>query len=1542
MLEKRIIFLVLFFMSGIVFSQSYPNDREKFVKYFQKSLQEFGRGDFRDFAHRDLEKSLLESSDFPNDYFNKMVETCNLMESKRLSPYPEIYNYVFSVYSFIKGKQSQASFTAWHSSVNKLLDLRDTRKFTDFIELSAGFFSKTLIAASSNFDWYYYGGSYSFEFTDKPFIRFANGTLACRVENRDSDTKDKQPYVDSLVIMTTSGVYDPILRKWEGNGGVLNWEKVGLSKIETYATLSKYEISLKTATFTADSVTLKTPYFNRTIKGKLTDRAQKINREMDKIYPQFISYESRLPIKNIRPDVDYDGGFSLQGSSFVGVGFPIAPAKIIIYRNSKPFIYASSQQFTIAPKRITSASTGIKMVFNVTDSISHPGVDFSYDLDKKIVEMARTKSGIGQSPFEDSYHQLDMYMPKLTWNTETSDLNITYEIGTSQEQRIARLESKNYFDEKLYDYIQGMEAVHPLVAISKYCYKYDEYTMPEGKIASALNKTIEQAKSLMLDLSTYGFISYDTETKMVTVNKKTMNYIEFKAGNKDFDNIVFICDFKPKELKGYTEDQIKEDAYLQAVRQEYVDKTEKRRMMKNFATISLSSLDIYANAVDFVRISEPQNTIVFPVKNEVTIKKDRNFEFAGWINSGKMELDAINAQFVYKDFKIVLLKTDKSTFRVMPLSEKDGKKPIGMTSSISGIVGELFVDDPSNRSGVNKKITDFPKLKSVKNSFVYYNSKAIMRGSYDSTRFYYTVLPFDIDSLDNFYEKDFKVIGELTSAGIFPKIKQNLTIMPDYSFGFSTKAAPGGYEFYGTKAKYDNKIILSNNGLQGAGQIDFVESSSTSLNLFTFLPDSCVGLAKFVNKPVESGIQFPDVTCAEAYITYIPKNNLLKAASTARNELAMFKGEAKLSGMAFVRAEGLRGKGTIDMKTAQIFSFDFKFKRWDIDADTAEFDLKNTHAEEGEDEMAFKSSNVKSHISFAERRGEFISNDGTSLVSFPTNLYICKMDKLNWWMDKESIEIETNSGEEALADNDLNLVGPNFFSVHPKQDSLQFRAPKAFFSLSDKTIYCSKVEFIDVADARIYPDSMKLTIRKKAKMDPLSNARIVANYITQYHTFLKCDLEITARRKYSGKGIYPYYDRDSMLTNFTMDRIFLDSTEQTEARGKIAEDAKFYLSKQFDYYGNITVKAALPTIIFTGATRMNHSCEKFPRAWIAFSAKIDPDNIQIPIDPDMKSIDGKSLTSGIIWRDSRALDSIKLYPTFLSPIQNVDDPAAMTASGLLQYNADASEFQISSKAKLLNRSEKGNYIALHTESCSMNGDGIINFGMDFGDAPKIDAVGYVNYDQRTTKTSINATIRYFFPFDKGLMESIATKINAVEGLKPMELSNTTLEEALVQWTDRKTADKIKSDYTLKGEVSKLPSELEATITITGVKLSSYDDSKMQEKGIISNGDEAVLLNMYEKTVMKVVPLKAFFQQIYSGNGGDKFGLYINIPGGRDYYFDYSMEKKDGTLKVITGDSELEASVNGIKEDKRKAKNYKYEMSTQRIYLSKFLRLFGGE
>ena len=86
---RNSLLLILLFLHTIVNAQqTYSNNREKFVKEFQKSLMEFGKGEFHDFAKKDLPVILLETADFPESYFSKMVETCNLMETKKLKPYP--------------------------------------------------------------------------------------------------------------------------------------------------------------------------------------------------------------------------------------------------------------------------------------------------------------------------------------------------------------------------------------------------------------------------------------------------------------------------------------------------------------------------------------------------------------------------------------------------------------------------------------------------------------------------------------------------------------------------------------------------------------------------------------------------------------------------------------------------------------------------------------------------------------------------------------------------------------------------------------------------------------------------------------------------------------------------------------------------------------------------------------------------------------------------------------------------------------------------------------------------------------------------------------------------------------------------------------------------------------------------------------------------------------------------------------------------------------------------------------------------------------
>jgi hypothetical protein len=341
---------------------------------------------------------------------------------------------------------------------------------------------------------------------------------------------------------------------------------------------------------------------------------------------------------------------------------------------------------------------------------------------------------------------------------------------------------------------------------------------------------------------------------------------------------------------------------------------------------------------------------------------------------------------------------------------------------------------------------------------------------------------------------------------------------------------------------------------------------------------------------------------------------------------------------------------------------------------------------------------------------------------------------------------------------------------------------------------------------------------------------------------------------------------------------------------------------------------------------------------MSFSAEIDPKNIQIPVTPNMKTLDGQSIAAGIVWRDSRQKDSIRLYPTFLSSLEDPNDPIFITATGVLQYDFASKEFQIGPKEKLLNRNEPGNFISLHTESCAMTGEGKINMGMDYGDV-SVDAIGTVSYDQQTGQTDVNATLKLNLPMDKGPWESAGQRIVDYEGSKPLSFETTNIEQALLMWSDRKTADKIKSDYTLSEDkkVKRLPEEMEKSIVITGVRLKNIPMSK-DIRGLMSSLEGAAIVNIYGKPVMRQVVFRGAFEQIYSQNG-DHFTLMMQVPGGPDYLLDYSMLKRDGTLNIITSDSELANAINGIKEDKRKTKGFLYQISTNSVYLGKLNAIF---
>src|SRR5690606_18246896 len=382
---------------------------------------------------------------------------------------------------------------------------------------------------------------------------------------------------------------------------------------------------------------------------------------------------------------------------------------------------------------------------------------------------------------------------------------------------------------------------------------------------------------------------------------------------------------------------------------------------------------------------------------------------------------------------------------------------------------------------------------------------------------------------------------------------------------------------------------------------------------------------------------------------------------------------------------------------------------------------------------------------------------------------------------------------------------------------------------------------------------------------------------------------------------------------------------QTYAKGTIDQARNFKLSEQFDYYGTITVKAASPEILFNGATRINHECKDFERNWLAFTSSIDPKNIQIPVSNNMKNLDGQTIAAGIVWRDSPNVDSISLYPTFLSKVANPNDPIVITSSGYLTYDENEKEFQIASREKLINRSSKGNFLSLNTETCSMLGEGVINLGMDHGDV-KIQTVGIVDYNQKTGEYAFNLTAKIDAPLDKSVFKEIPEKINAIDGLNPMDFMTNTVKSAMTNWGSQAEADKLQEDFTIKGELKKIPNSLESTMTITGLRLTYFSKPSVTAiKGLITVTESAILVNMFDKPVMKYIPLRAFFQQKYSGAGGDWFAILMDLPGGKDYFFNYTMGKKEGVMDIMTGDSELSNAISSLKEDKRKSKNFVYQL-----------------
>ena len=1186
----------------------------------------------------------MEGKTFSSDKKSSIIDLSNKMLKDRKRP-THFESLLQAIVSFTSAESFDNQFNNWSASASLLIETSPTSRLLKFYTLSENLFSKKTLFRNRSLSWYTSSLNYQFAIEDSvPVIKF-NQPIDLMCISRQ----------DTMIIAQTSGTFYPIEGLWRGNEGLIDWRKAGFSFAEVYAELSKYSIALKKPSFSADSVRFYNlmVFDDKPILGSLENKLVQRNKLDSKVaYPKFDSYDMKITLSDLIEDVDFEGGYSLYGNRFVSKGGDGQLASLIFYRNGKQFVRISSERIAITGRRVLASNASVKIIL-ANDSITHSGLNLIYDQEDRRLDLISDDDGISSAPYTNSYHKLDMRFQKLGWNIDDDEIIFgTLPTNTSQP---AFFESNSYYTENHFDALLGIDEQHPLVRINDF---NDQYGINNIFLIDDFVKlskfSDDQDIRFLMNLANQGFVIYNSSLGTVVVKDKVKRFLMAKSEKEDHDVIRF-----------------KSDAPLDNVN----------------AILDLNTMDLKIFNVVPVQLSNIRDVIAIPDKQQIIVKKGRNFTMGGQLiagSGGRFIIKSEDITFNYEDFRLYF--KDASTEVWIPNNREYDERgelvlePLENDITISN--GELLVDTNINKSGIWKEdYPEYPIIRSYDRSRVYYDQEEIFSGVYNRERFYFDLDPFEIDSLDSYNRSSLSFPGELNSANIFPSLREDLRVQEDNALGFKIDIPETGYPLYGDKGKYhaDNILTLNKSGLRGKGGFDYL-SSTTQSDDYIFFPDSMNTHANtFDLERTDKIAEFPQASGKTIYVHWRPYDDVLMVEKKTE-DLVLYSAKATLDGRFYLRPSGLTGAGNVYLEDSELSSNLYYFNHNKFNTDTADFVL---HRSDDFKAIAFESVNLRTEINLLERTGKFQSNGNNSFVAFPENQYICFIDELKWFMDISLVELGVSEGG----------IGSKFVSTHSDQDSLFFISRKASYSLKDYIIEAKEVDEILVADAAIYPADGSVTVETGAIMRSLKGASILVNRDKRYHELFDADVSIHGGKSYAGHAYVNYMGRGVEEQAIRFDSLYVDSNYQSVGIGTISLERGFKFNPQFSYKGSVKMEGSMKEFYYEGAFQVKHECYLVKDGWVKFSDYVGVEDIQLPIDGEVLDENGKNLYVGPIMSEDI------IYPAFLSSLEQETDLVMMPINGYLSYNPARSIFIVEDKTDSLSSK-----FTMTNEGCVMKGE----------------------------------------------------------------------------------------------------------------------------------------------------------------------------------------------------------------------------------------------
>ncbi|MEM1216366.1 MAG: hypothetical protein AAGJ82_11810, partial [Bacteroidota bacterium] len=996
--------------------------------------------DMREFVDKSNDKEVLAAyenfasvfsgSTFTEEERQAIVYTGNTMLAKRMTARNQVQKY-FRVLTQIKTDNTGGNqLLEWNQLLNDEFLSPDYRvnTVTNLLNFSLDFYERNALqySTSGGISWFAFGENHRWKNENGPRLLVENATLTALRSD------------DSLLITQTNLTVDPLERTLVGNGGKTNWERTSLGAAVSVE-LEKYNVKLNRSLYEAEVAHLTFPlYFGgKTLQGTFSDKLVSDNNRTS--YPRFESDARSVDIRNVGEGVRLRGRFRLHGSTVYAAGDKEQPAELLVVNQLKqPRFVGYGNLVSIKDQGRIVGENVESLLYLGTDSLYHPSVDVKFNLADYSLELSRGKVGVDRYPFYHSLHRMNIDADYIQAFLREDRLVIGRPTASFVNKEDVIFESLEYFNKGEYRKIQSIGSANPLAIMKATAQKEGIRFMRAGLLAERINSKfdVETIKPLLYDLVSKGFILYDPETEMIEMKDKIYHFVDADAGNKDYD-------------------------FLQLV-----SKSDTAN-----AVIDLNKGYTLLNGLSSINFSRNQRVAARPTGGQAFLKGNRNFDFDGKLFAGFTVFEGKDFKFTYDEFQVKMDSVRYFDFYVPTGDVDKNKQPVAYSigSRIEHLNGVLLIDAPNNKSGRND-IPIFPSLQSKTNSYVFYDRDSTLNGAYVRDSFYFELKPFSFDHLDRYGPQDLRFEGQLFSNGIFPDIEETLVLREeDQSLGFSNETPTEGYPAYTGKGQYTGTVDLSNRGLLGQGQLDYLQATVNAED-FTFKPDVATASADAfdLTENRKGAVPVPEVHGEQVSIEWRPYADSLIVNSQEETPFELFKqNDHQLDGTLVLTPDGLKGAGQLEWSQAVANSKIFSFSAFSAEADTMNIRIK---ALEVDDRLALETKNVQGQLNFDEQTGHFEANDENVVTTLPYNQYSTSMNEFDWDIEGNTITFVTEEGQLA-----------NFVSIHPDQDSLIFAGEEATYDLTTSLLHINGVERMVSADAFIYPDSQYVEVAPNAK-----------------------------------------------------------------------------------------------------------------------------------------------------------------------------------------------------------------------------------------------------------------------------------------------------------------------------------------------------------------------------------------------------------------------------------------------------------------------------